>query len=631
MDVVKATFKGAAEIGFTVLSMSTSLVAVFIPLLLMGGIVGRLFREFAVTLSIAIGVSLLVSLTTTPTMCAKFLRLPKTQKHNIFYRVSEWFFDHLLAAYTRALKLVLQYQPVTLTVTILVAVLSGYLYYVVPKGFFPQQDTGRISGTVIGAQDISFQSMSDKMRRYISIVMKDPAVDTMAGFTGGGNALNQGRFFMMLKPLAQRGPCQKNHFWQPCTYVTADDVINRLRNKLTVVPGATLILQSAQELTIGGRYGNAQYQYTLQSANLDDLNTWAPRLLQKMKTLKQLADQNSDQQDKGLQAKLVIDRDTASRLGITPQALDNALYDAFGQRQVSTMYRALNQYHVVMEVAQQFQQTPEALQNIYLRSTVGTPVPLSAFTHFEPSNTPLAVNHQGQLPSVTISFNLAPGVSLGEATDAIEKAEQSIGFPPTVQASFQGTAAAFQDSKSNMLILIIAAVGAVYIVLGMLYESYIHPITILSTIPSAGVGALLALLITNNELNVIGMIGIILLIGLVKKNAIMMIDVALDVERTQGKKPAQAIFDACILRFRPIMMTTMAALLGGLPLALGRGTGSELHRPLGITIVGGLIVSQALTLFTTPVVYVYLDRLRLALRGGEDHALPDTGTPSPAH
>jgi len=631
MDVVKATFKGAAEIGFTVLSMSTSLVAVFIPLLLMGGIVGRLFREFAVTLSIAIGVSLLVSLTTTPTMCAKFLRLPKTQKHNIFYRVSEWFFDHLLAAYTRALKFVLQYQPVTLTVTILVAVLSGYLYYVVPKGFFPQQDTGRISGTVIGAQDISFQSMSDKMRRYISIVMKDPAVDTMAGFTGGGNALNQGRFFMMLKPLAQRGPCQKNHFWQPCTYVTADDVINRLRNKLTVVPGATLILQSAQELTIGGRYGNAQYQYTLQSANLDDLNTWAPRLLQKMKTLKQLADQNSDQQDKGLQAKLVIDRDTASRLGITPQALDNALYDAFGQRQVSTMYRALNQYHVVMEVAQQFQQTPEALQNIYLRSTVGTPVPLSAFTHFEPSNTPLAVNHQGQLPSVTISFNLAPGVSLGEATDAIEKAEQSIGFPPTVQASFQGTAAAFQDSKSNMLILIIAAVGAVYIVLGMLYESYIHPITILSTIPSAGVGALLALLITNNELNVIGMIGIILLIGLVKKNAIMMIDVALDVERTQGKKPAQAIFDACILRFRPIMMTTMAALLGGLPLALGRGTGSELHRPLGITIVGGLIVSQALTLFTTPVVYVYLDRLRLALRGGEDHALPDTGTPSPAH
>jgi len=440
----------------------------------------------------------------------------------------------------------------------------------------------------------------------------------------------------MLKPLEARGGCQKKHFWESCKYVTADDVINRLRGKLAVVPGATLILQSAQELTIGARYGNAQYQYTLQSADLNDLNTWAPRLLQKMKTLPELRDQNSDQQDKGLQAKLVIDRDTASRMGITPQTLDNALYDAFGQRQVSTMYRPLNQYHVVMEVAAQFQQTPEALQNIYLRSTAGTPVPLSAFTHFEPSNTPLAVNHQGQLPSVTISFNLAPGVSLGQATDVIEKAERSIGFPPTIQASFQGTAAAFQDSRSNMLVLIITALGAVYIVLGMLYESYIHPITILSTIPSAGLGALLALLLTHNELNVIGMIGIILLIGLVKKNAIMMIDVALEVERNQGKKPAEAIYDACILRFRPIMMTTMAALLGGLPLALGHGTGSELHRPLGITIVGGLIVSQMLTLFTTPVVYVYLDRLRLFWRGGEDKALPvtavpGTARPSPAH
>ena len=630
MDVVQATFKGAQEIGFTVLSMSVSLIAVFIPLLLMGGIVGRLFREFAVTLSIAIAVSLLVSLTTTPTMCAKFLRLQKTEKHNVFYRASEWFFDSLLATYTRALKIVLAHQLPTLIVTILIAVFSVVLYFRVPTGFFPQQDTGRIQGTVIGAQDISFQSMSDKMRRFVGIVMKDPAVDTVGAFTGGGSALNQGRFFLMLKPLEQRGGCRKQHFWQPCNYVTADDVINRLRGKLAVVPGATLILQSAQELTIGGRYGNAQYQYTLQSANLDDLNTWSPRLLDKLKSLPELRDQNSDQQDKGLQAQLVIDRDTASRLGINVQTLDNALYDAFGQRQVSTMYRPLNQYHVVMEVASQFQQTPESLQNIYLRSTAGTPVPLSAFTHFEPSNTPLAVNHQGQLPSVTISFNLAPGVSLGQATDAIERAESTIGFPPTIQASFQGTAAAFQDSRSNMLVLIVAALGAVYIVLGMLYESYIHPITILSTIPSAGLGALLALLLTHNELNVIGMIGIILLIGLVKKNAIMMIDVALEVERNQGKKPAEAIYDACILRFRPIMMTTMAALLGGLPLALGRGTGSELHRPLGITIVGGLIVSQALTLFTTPVVYVYLDRLRLALRGGEDHALPSTGAPSPA-
>ena len=634
MGVVQAAFKGAAEIGFTVVSMSTSLVAVFIPLLMMGGIVGRLFREFAVTLSIAIAVSLLVSLTTTPTMCAKFLRPANNKKHNLFYRASEWVFNWLLTTYTHALKWVLAYQPVTLTVTILVACLSVYLYIKVPKGFFPQQDTGRIMGGVMAAQDISFQSMSDKMQRYVDIVMKDPAVDSVVGFAGGNTAQNQGRFFMMLKPLEQRTNCKPQHFWQDCPHVTADDVINRLRGKLAVVPGATLIMQSAQDLTIGGRFGNAQYQYTLQSANLDDLNNWSPRLLQKLRTLPELRDQNSDQQDKGLQAKLVIDRDTASRLGITPQTLDNALYDAFGQRQVSTMYRPLNQYHVVMEVAPQFQQTPESLQSIYLRSTAGTPVPLAAFTHYEPSNTPLAVNHQGQVPSVTISFNLAPGISLGQATQAIENAERSIGMPATIEASFQGTAAAFQDSLSSEPILILTALITVYIVLGMLYESYIHPITMLSTLPSAGVGALLALLLTHNELNVIGTIGIILLIGLVKKNAIMMIDVALDVERTQGKKPVEAIYEACILRFRPIMMTTMAALLGGLPLALGTGTGSELHRPLGITIVGGLIVSQLLTLFTTPVVYVYLDRLRLALRGGEDRAVTATSQgprPSPAH
>ena len=569
-------------------------------------------------------------------MCAKFLRPAKNGKHNIFYRASEWFFDKLLATYTRMLKWVLVYQPVMLTVTILVACLTVYLYIKVPKGFFPQQDTGRLQGAVVASQDISFQSMRGKMQRYVGIVMKDPAVDSVAGFAGGNTAQNQGRFFVMLKALEERGPCQKKHFWEACHYASADDVINRLRGKLEVVPGATLIMQSSQDLTIGGRFGNAQYQYTLQSANLDDLNTWSPRLLQKLRTLPELRDQNTDQQDKGLQAKLVIDRDTASRMGITPETLDNALYDAFGQRQVSTMYRPLNQYHVVMEVAPQFQQTTEALQNIYLRSTAGTPIPLAAFTHFEPSNTPLAVNHQGQVPSVTISFNLAPGVSLGEATRAIEEAERSIGFPATVSASFQGTAAAFQDSLSSEPILILTALITVYIVLGMLYESYIHPITILSTLPSAGVGALLALLLTHNELNVIGTIGIILLIGLVKKNAIMMIDVALEVERTQHRKPAEAIYEACILRFRPIMMTTMAALLGGLPLALGRGTGSELHRPLGITIVGGLIVSQMLTLFTTPVVYVYLDRLRLAFRGGEDEELPSTSAPSaprpsPAH
>ncbi len=629
MDAVKATFKGAAEIGFTVVSMSVSLVAVFIPLLMMGGIVGRLFREFAVTLSVAIGVSLMVSLTVTPTMCAKFLRTgEKERKHNLFYRISERFFDGMLSVYTHSLRWVLGHQPLTLTVTVLVAVFSVFLYIKVPKGFFPQQDTGRIMGAVMAAQDTSFQSMSNKMHEYVNIVMKDPAVDTVVGFAGGGSPLNQGRFFMMLKPLEQRGSCEKHHFWETCHYVTADDVINRLRDNLAVVPGATLIMQSIQDLTIGGRWGNAQYQYTLQSTSLDELNRWGPRMLEKLKALPELRDQNSDQQDKGLQAMLVVDRDTASRMGITAATLDNALYDAFGQRQVSTMYRPLNQYHVVMEVAPQFQQTPQALENIYLRSTAGTPVPLAAFTHYEPSNTPLAVNHQGQIPSVTISFNLAPGVSLGQATQAIENVQHSIGLPPTVQASFQGTAAAFRDSVSSEPLLIFTALVAVYIVLGMLYESFVHPITILSTLPSAGVGALLALLLTHNELNVIGTIGIILLIGLVKKNAIMMIDVALDVERNQGKKPAEAIYEACILRFRPIMMTTMAALLGGLPLALGTGTGSELHRPLGITIVGGLIVSQALTLFTTPVVYVYLDRLRLALRGGEDEPLPETG-PAP--
>jgi multidrug efflux pump subunit AcrB len=417
--------------------------------------------------------------------------------------------------------------------------------------------------------------------------------------------------------------------------VSADEVIDRLRGKLAVVPGATLFLQVQQDLTLSPRYGQAQYQYTIQGEDLNELNNWGPLLLQKMRGLQELRDVNTDQQDKGLQAQLVIDRDTAGRLGVAAQDIDNALYDAFGQRQVSTMYRPLNQYHVVMEVAPEFQQTTEALQNIYLRSNTGAPIPLAAFTHFTPSNMPLAVNHQSQFPSVTISFNLAPGVALGQATQAIEKVESSIGFPDTIQASFQGTAQAFKDSLSSELLLVITAFVTVYIVLGILYESYIHPITILSTIPSAGVGALLALLLTHNELNVIGMIGIILLIGLVKKNAIMMIDVALDVERTQGKKPVEAIYDACLLRFRPIMMTTMAALLGGLPLALGTGTGSELHRPLGITIVGGLIVSQALTLFTTPVVYVYLDRFRLWVRGGETTPLiedsPGSPTPSPAH
>ena len=599
---VQAAYRGAREIGFTVLSMSTSLVAVFIPILLMGGIVGRLFREFAVTLSIAIGVSLLVSLTTTPTMCAKFLRPLQEEAHGRFYRLSQRVFDYVWRGYGRSLKWVLAHQRFTLLITIATACLSVYLYVVVPKGFFPQQDTGRLAASVQAAQDISFAAMRAKMAQFVEIIMKDPAVNTVVAFAGGNSTTNSGRMFITLKPLEERK-------------VTADQIINRLRRKLAVVPGATLYLQSAQDLTIGGRQSAAQFQYTLQGEDLKELNAWAPRLLTKLRTLPELRDVNTDQQDRGLEARIVMDRDTAARLGVSAQAADNALYDAFGQRQVSTMYRQLNQYHVVMEVDQRFQQDPSALNDIYVQSSSGKAVPLASFSHFEPSNTALAVNHQGQYPAVTLSFNLAPGVALGQATRAIENAEREIGFPATIHPSFQGTAAAFQSSLASEPLLILAALVTVYIVLGVLYESYIHPITILSTLPSAGVGALLALLLTRNDLNVMGLIGIILLIGIVKKNAIMMIDVALEEERREGKFSADAIYEACMLRFRPIMMTTMAAMLGGLPLALGTGTGSELRRPLGITIVGGLIVSQMLTLFTTPVVYLYLDRLRLRISG----------------
>src|SRR5579864_6135342 len=601
MGPVPAAFRGAREIGFTVLSMSTSLVAVFIPLLLMGGIVGRLFRDFAVTLSVAIGVSLLVSLTTTPTMCAKFLRPMGEEHHGRTYRFGERLFDGLLALYRGTLRWVLRHQPLTLLVTLATACLSIYLYIIVPKGFFPQQDTGRLAASLHAAQDISFSAMAGKMDQFIKIIRQDPAVASVTAFAGGHGGPNSGGGFITLKPLAER-------------QVGADQVIGRLRRKLAVIPGATLYLQSAQDLTIGGRASAAQFQYTLQDQNLQQLNNWAPRLLAKLRTMPQLRDVNSDQQDHGLEARVVIDRDTAARLGVAAQNIDNALYDAFGQRQVSTMYQQLNQYHVVMEVGPRFQRSPEALQNIYVRSSSGTEVPLSAFARFEPSNTPLAVNHQGQFPSVTLSFNLAPGISLSQATDAIQGAERSIGFPAAINASFQGTAAAFMTSLSTEPILILLALVTVYIVLGVLYESFIHPITILSTLPSAGVGALLALLLTNNALDVIGLIGIILLIGIVKKNAIMMIDFALEAERGEGKSPVDAIYEACMLRFRPIMMTTMAAMLGALPLALDRGTGSELHRPLGITIVGGLMVSQALTLFTTPVVYLYMDRVQLWAR-----------------
>jgi len=604
---VPAAFLGAKEIGFTVLSMSTSLVAVFIPILMMGGIVGRLFREFAVTLSAAIGVSLLVSLTTTPMMCAKLLRPLDTEKHGRLYHLSEAAFDRLLKSYDFALRWVLRHQALILIVTIATACLSVYLYILVPKGFFPQQDTGRLGGSIQAEQDISFQALRQKMNDYVAIIMKDPAVATVTAFVGGGGTANTGRMFIMLKPLGERK-------------ASADQVISRLRGKLAHVPGATLYLQSAQDLQIGGRMGNAQYQYTLQSESLADLNLWAPKVLAKLRQLRQLKDVNTDQQNRGLEARLVIDRDTAARLGIQPAAVDAALYQAFGQSQVSTIYEQLNQYHVVMEVDPRYQQTPDALQSIYVPSKSGAMVPLATFSHYEPSNAPLAVNHQAQFPSVTISFNLGEGVSLGEATQLIERANREVNLPATIHASFQGTAAAFQSSLSSEPILIAAALAAVYIVLGILYESYIHPITILSTLPSAGVGALLALLLTHNDLNVIALIGVLLLIGIVKKNAIMMIDFALDAERKEDKSPEDAIYQACIMRFRPIMMTTMAALLAGLPLALGTGTGSELHRPLGITIVGGLIVSQMLTLFTTPVVYLYMDRMRLRFRGATGRA-----------
>jgi multidrug efflux pump len=598
MSTAAAAFRGAREIGFTVISMSTSLVAVFIPILMMGGIVGRLFREFAVTLSIAIGVSLLVSLSTTPMMCAQILKPIQEEKHGGIFRFSQRVFDGVLKIYRMSLGWVLRHQPLTLAITILTAGLTVYLYVIVPKGFFPQQDTGRIVGSVQADQDISFAAMREKMQQFVSIVSKDPNVQTIVGFAGGNTAKNQGRMFITLKP---KGKERK---------LTADQVIGEMRRKLTVVPGATLFMQSAQDLTIGGRQSQAQYQYTLQGEDLKELTAWAPRLLQKLRTVKELRDVNTDQQDRGLEVNVIIDRDTAARLGVAPQDIDNALYDAFGQRQVSTIYRQLNQYHVVMEVDPRYQSSPEALQAVYVHSSNGQMIPLSAIAHFGPSNTALAVNHQGQFPATTISFNLAPNVSLGQATQAIDAAKNQIGFPATIHASFQGTAAAFQDSLKNEPVLILTALLTVYIVLGILYESYIHPITILSTLPSAGVGALLALLITHNELNVMGLIGIILLIGIVKKNAILMIDFALDAERREGKSPEDAIFEACMLRFRPILMTTMAALLGALPLALGTGTGSELRQPLGITIVGGLILSQALTLFTTPVVYLYLDRMR---------------------
>ena len=594
---IKAALQGAKEIGFTVLSMSTSLVAVFIPILLMGGIIGRLFREFAVTLTVAILISLVVSLTTTPMMCSRLLRPQHTKKHNWIYRASEKIFNTIHASYARSLAVVLKHPQLTLVITIVTVAVTIYLYIIVPKGFFPQQDNGFIAGSIQADQDISFAAMRQKLHQFLHIIQQDPAVENVEGFTGGGT-LNTASAFISLKPLSVRK-------------VSAEQVINRLRRKLAVIPGATLYMQAMQDIRVGGRSSNSQFQYTLQSDSVKDLNEWAPKLLAKLKTIPIILDANSDQQIHGLTSEIVIDRATASRLGVSPSAIDTTLYSAFGQRQVSTMYTGINQYHVVLEVLPEFQQDPSELQNIYVRSNSGTLIPLSTFTRVKTTLSSLTVNHQGLFPSITLSFALAPGAALSEAVEAVKQAEEDIGMPANVHGAFAGTAQAFQQSLKTEPLLILAALTAVYIVLGVLYESYVHPITILSTLPSAGVGALLALIICNTQLTVIAIIGIILLIGIVKKNAIMMIDFALEVERKEGLPSKKAIYEACLLRFRPIIMTTMAALFGALPLAAGTGMGSEMRRPLGIAIMGGLVVSQMLTLYTTPVVYLYLDKLQL--------------------
>jgi len=660
MPRFQAALQGAREVGFTVLSMSLSLIAVFLPITLMGGIVGRLFREFAITLSIAVLVSLAVSLTTTPMMCARLIARPAAANRGGFYRAGERAFNMVLRRYDRSLRWALGHPRAMMLLLLATLCLNFYLFVIVPKGFFPQQDTGRLVGGIQADQSISFQLMQQKLTQFISIVKSDPAVASVVGFTGGGQA-NSGFVFMSLKPLSERK-------------LSADQVIARLRRELGQVPGASLFLQAVQDIRVGGRQSNAQYQYTLQADSLEGLYAWAPKILEALQQLPELRDVNSDQQNKGLETDLVIDRATAARLGITASMIDNALYDAFGQRQVSTIYNPLNQYHVVMEVAPRFWQSPETLKDVFISTSGGavggtqgtnavagtvasakqtastaaiaadtarnqainalansghsatstgaavstgkeTVVPLAAFSHFGPGNTPLAVNHQGLFVASTLSFNLAPNASLSDATRAIDEAMNRIGVPSTIHGTFQGTAQIFQQSLANEPFLILAALAAVYIVLGVLYESYIHPITILSTLPSAGVGAVLALMLFHTEFSLIALIGVILLIGIVKKNAIMMIDFALDAERTHHLTSRQAIYQACLLRFRPIMMTTMAALLGAMPLAIGFGEGGELRRPLGIAIVGGLLVSQALTLYTTPVIYLYLDRFRLWCRG----------------
>jgi multidrug efflux pump len=602
---LEAALKGSEQIGFTILSLTVSLIAVLIPLLFMGDIVGRLFREFAVTLGVTILVSACVSLTLTPMMCAKLLHDERGAKHSRFYDVSENFLNRLIGAYDRTLQVVLRHQTATLVVTVGTLVLTIVLFYYVPKGFFPVQDTGVILGISDAGQSISFTDMSQRQQSLAAVILKDPDVVSLSSFIGvdGTNMTpNSGRIQINLKPRESRA-------------ASASDIIRRLEPKLAQVEGIRLFMQPIQDLSLQDRVSRTQYQYSVEDADPKELAEWAPKLAAKIGALPEVRDVATDQQDQGLEANLVIDRDTAARLGILPAQIDNTLYDAFGQRQVSTIFTQLNQYHVVLEVDPRFQQNPDSLKAIYVKSSNGTQVPLAAFSHIEQRTSTLAVNHQGQFPVVTLSFNLAPNASLGDAVDAIKKVEHDIGLPLSAHASFQGMAQAFQSSLANEPLLILAALITVYIVLGVLYESYIHPITILSTLPSAGVGAILALLICRTDFSVIALIGIILLIGIVQKNAIMMIDFALDAERKEGKSPREAIYQACLLRFRPIMMTTMAALLGGVPLALGTGTGSELRRPLGISIVGGLLISQVLTLYTTPCVYLAFDRLARRLAG----------------